>query len=119
MLFLLPALMFIGQAGCTKESHEVVVMMASGLQSVNDYWIKQGQPENFDPMNTVRSTSETYYSFTNEVRATGTVYHCRFAARSQRVRTPGAIVITDEGVFLWIRDKDSKVIVSPEKNGIE
>ena len=104
--------------GC-KESHEVLVIMATGLESANRSWEARGKPQNFNPMSTVRSTSETYYVFTNEVKTSDATYHCRFAARSHRVPIPGALVITEENVLLWIRDSDGKVVTSPLKNGIE
>ena len=114
------ALVGVGLIGCTeKESHEPVVMMAAGLDTVKENWVKQGCPKDFQPSNAFHSSVERFYVFTNEISVAGKFYHCRFAVRSQLIHTPGAMAITDEGVLLWIRDKDGKVTISPEKNGIE
>jgi hypothetical protein len=119
-VFLLVTLLFIGLMGCTeKESLEPIGNMAVGLDSVREVWVKQGRSNNFDPNNAVRSSVEHYYAFTNEISVAGQIYHCRFAVRSQLIHTPGAMAITDDGICLWIYDKDGKVIVSPQKNGIE
>jgi hypothetical protein len=117
--FYFATLLCIGAAGCTKESHETVVVMTVGLQTVNEYWIKHGKPKDFEPSNVMNSSWEHYYILTNVVNVAGKPYHCRFAVRSKLVHIPGAMAITDEGVILWIRDKDGKVVVSPQKNGIE
>lgn len=111
-------LMCVGLVGCGKEDRHVLVMMASGLQSVNDYWVRQGQPVQFDPMHVVHSTSEQYFAYTNQVTYADTTNRCRFAVRSRRIHTPGIMVITEKGAFLWIYDSDGSVVISPEKNGI-
>ena len=110
--------MCAGLVGCGKEDRHVLVMMASGLQSVNDYWVRQGQPIEFNPMQVVHSTSEQYYSYTNQVICADITNRCRFAVRSRRIHTPGIMVITEKGAFLWIYDSDGRVVISPEKNGI-
>lgn len=71
-----------GHVGCVKESHENVVMMAVGLQSVNDYWVKHGRPKDFDPASVIKSSCERYSVFTNVIEVGGNAYHCRFAASS-------------------------------------
>ena len=107
-------------AGCTeKESVEPIVNMAVGLDTVKAVWVKQGRLNNFDPTNAVRSSVEHFYTFTNDVSTGSQVYHCRFAVRSELIHTPGAMAIADDGTLLWIYDKDGKVIISPQKNGIE
>ena len=93
--------------------------MATGLENINHVWEQRGKPQSFDPTSVVRSSSERYYVFTNEVKEAGATYRCRFAARSKRVRIPGALAITDENALLWIRDADGKVVLSPLTNGIE
>lgn len=108
----------VGLAGCVRESHENIVIMAVGLQSVERYWIDHGRPRDFDPSTVVRSSCEHYYVFTNTIPVAGALYHCRFAARSSLVHAKGAVTITDEGILLWIADKDGRVVVSPEKNGL-
>lgn len=116
----LAALLCVGMVSCTeKESHEGIVMAVVGLDSRRDYWIKHGQQNNFDPGSVGWSSVEHYYAFTNAISAEGQTYHCLFAVRSDRIRTPGAMAITDDGTILWIYDKDKRVIVSPQKNGIE
>jgi hypothetical protein len=58
------------------------------------------------------------FVFTNVVTSTNVIFHCRFAAR--RPSWPaGVLAITDEGILVWVRDKDGKVTVSPEKYGVE
>ena len=106
--------------GCDKtESTEPVVNMAVGLDTIRDIWAKLGQPSNFDPTNLVLSSVEHFYTYTNVVSLAGKDYHCRFAVRSKLIHTSGAMAITVDGVCLWIYDKDGKVIVSPQTNGIE
>lgn len=113
------ALICFSQAGCARrESHDAIVMMAVGLETVNENWEKKGRPNNFEPNSAFQSSVEHFYLFTNEIKVAETRYHCRFAVRSKLIQTPGAMAITDEGVLLWIHDKDGEVIVSPEKNGI-
>jgi len=107
-------------SGCNgKESHEPIVNMAVGLDITKEVWEKKGRPIGFDPTSAVQSSDERYYTFTNEILVAGQAYHCRFAVRSQLIHTAGAMAITDDGTHLWIYDKDGKVILSPEKNGIE
>src|SRR5260370_34151764 len=89
---LLPALLCLGLVGCM-QGHEQVVVMAVGLETIDRTWVKQGQPQDFDPMAVVRSSVERYYRFTNDVKAAGTSYRCRFAGRSQLVLIPGAMGI--------------------------
>ena len=108
-----------GLFGCMNKSHEHVVIMATGLQNLNQYWEEHGQPKEFEPTNVMKSSWEVYSVFTNDFRVANNVYHCRFAARSKLVRIPGTLAITDKGVLLWIGDKDGRVVVSPEKNGIK
>jgi hypothetical protein len=119
ILALTIVLLSLGPVGCIKESHEVIVIMATGLDGANDYWEKHGRPANFDPATVCLSKSESYYAFTNEIRVAGTVYHGQFAARSTRVPISGALVRTHEGIFLWIRDSDDKIVISPLRNGIQ
>ena len=113
-------LLNLGLMGCTKtESSEPIGNVAAGLDIIRKIWVKQGHPNNFDPTNLVRSSVEHFYTFTNEISVGGKDYHCRFAGRSELIHTPGAMAITDDGIVLWVYDKDGKAIVSPEKNGIE
>lgn len=117
-LFVIPFI-YLVLTGCReKESHEPIVNMAVGLDTVREIWLKQGRMNNFDPTNVVRSSVEHFYTYTNKISVEGKNYHCRFAVRSELIHTPGAMAITDDGTCLWIYDKDGKVIVSPQKNGI-
>jgi len=105
----LPALFCCCLCGCKdEESHVPIVYMAVGLDEVLHVWEKQGKTNTFNPSGVVWSSTERYYSFTNEVHDNGQVLRC-----------PGAMAITDDGTTLWIYDKSGKVIISPEKNGIE
>src|SRR5208283_4919669 len=101
------ALVSIALIGCKKtESDEPVAMMALGLRLVQENWVKEGRPDNFKPDNVVQSSVEHFSVFTNEIAVAAVVYHCRFAVRSDLIHTPGIMAITDEGVLLWIRDRD-------------
>lgn len=114
------AMLCLGPIGCAeKESKEPIVNMAVGLDTVRGVWMKQGRPDNFNPTNVVLSSVEHFFVFTNDISVSDQIYHCRFAVRSALLCTPGLMAITDDGVLLWIYDKDGKVIVSPQKNGIE
>jgi hypothetical protein len=106
--------------GCRdEESHEPIVSMAVGLDTAFRVWEKQGKPPMFNPSSAVKSSVERYYNFTNNVDCGGRSYHCLFAVRSELIHTPGTMAIADDGTTLWIYDKIGKVILSPEKNGIE
>lgn len=125
---------------------ELLGHRASNLQELNEYWISKGKPANFNLekygsyapphnyfvyTNTITVTGAVYHaivSHTNYVlgiwtshktiSVTGAVYHCSFGVRAPGF-PPGILAITDEGLVVWIRERDGKAILSPEIDGIE
>jgi len=81
-------------------------------------WENEGRPSEFNATNYfyVGYTTNQVFFFTNRITIEGTEYHCRFALRSDRFEMPGFIVLTDEGVLLWLGD-NGKTFVSPDKGG--
>jgi hypothetical protein len=86
------------------------------LQFIQEEWVKEGRPVGFRATNFM-GPNNIYFDFTNTLTITNKVFHCRFAERHPAL--PGLLAITDDGVILWIRDRDGKVTISPEINGAE
>jgi hypothetical protein len=89
---------------------------AVALQTARDYWLNHGSPTDFQPGEVV-GPSNQFFVYTNTVRTTNAVLHCRFGSRGYGW-PPGILAITDEGLVIWIA-KDGKVTISPEKNGVD
>jgi hypothetical protein len=90
---------------------------AMNLKWAEEYWVSQGRPADFDPGKLLGPTN-VFFVFTNEVTITNTLFHCRFGVRESEWPA-GVLAVTDGGIIVWIRDRDGKVIVSPEINGVE
>jgi hypothetical protein len=116
---LMAAFIFSLILGCAeKESHEQVVYVVVGLETIRDNWVKNGSQKDFVPTNYASSSTERYFKFTNIISVDEKIYRCRFAAKSRLLHTTGTMAITDDGIILWIYDKDSRVVISPQINGI-
>jgi hypothetical protein len=94
-----------------------LVGCATILESLREEWTNQNKPPGFD-VSQFSKPRGTYFNFTNAVSAGGRSYKCMFGAR-QKDWPPGVLAITDDGVILWIRDRDGQVTLAPEVNGIE
>jgi hypothetical protein len=66
----------------------------------------------------VLGPADTFFVFANMVKTTNGVLHCRFGAR-RPAWPPGVLAITDEGLVIFIRERDGEVIFSPQDNGVE
>ena len=90
---------------------------AIALREAQGYWLSHDRPPGFQP-SSVAGTPDEFFVYTNIVKNTNGVLHCRFGAR--RPGWPlGVLAITDEGPLIFIRERDSAVIVAPEENGVE
>ncbi|HTV40836.1 MAG TPA: hypothetical protein VMF08_09685 [Candidatus Sulfotelmatobacter sp.] len=86
------------------------------LKEDYDYWLSHGRPVGFQPSE-IGGLPEEYFVFTNAVKTTRGVLHCRFGCRL--IGWPaGVLAITDDRVVIFIRQRDGKVIFSPEVNGV-
>jgi len=80
-------------------------------------WEKDGRPDRSTLTITFRQVTGWFrplpglYMFVPLVQS----YHCRSGSSGGFYRAPGVLAITDEKVFVYIRDSDGKVFVSPEK----
>ena len=90
---------------------------AISLREAQDYWLSHGRPLDFKLSEVVGPTND-FFVFTNVVKTTNGVLHCHFGAR-QVGWPPGVLAITDEGPLIFVRERDSAVIVAPEENGVE
>jgi len=106
------------EGATTLEGAKYLSMPASCLIDVRQAWIDRGRPESFKPNKVIGGTFGNVFFYTNKVQVGGMIYQCRFGV-SDNVWPPGILAITDEGIVLWIRQRDGKVTVSPEKNWIE
>jgi len=95
-----------------------VALLGSQLNELLMDWEKAGRPDSFRVSDHIVSHPASYFTYTNIIRLGTNIYHCRFGARSPNFVAPGLVVITDDKIILWIRDKDAKIVVSPEKNGL-
>ncbi|MGA3269188.1 MAG: hypothetical protein ABSE16_20525 [Verrucomicrobiota bacterium] len=108
----------MGVCGCAKRDPGYNFKpVAFGLKDVQDYWISHGRPLEFRPSEVSGNPGEIFV-FTNIVKTTNGVLHCRFGAR-RLGWPPGVLAITDEGFVIFIRERDGRVIFSPEDNGVE
>ena len=87
------------------------------LREDYDYWLSHGRPTGLQP-GEVAGTPEKYFVFTNIVTTTTGVLHCRFACREPGWPS-GVLAITDNRLVIFIRQRDGKVIFSPDENGVE
>lgn len=86
------------------------------MQLLYQTWVDAGRPSHYDPNEGFAMSPGLYSNFTNILSVNGKTYHCRFAFRPKKeYAPPGLLVITDEKVVLWIRDRDGKIFLSPER----
>jgi len=90
---------------------------AFALRYAQDYWVSHGRPRGFQ-LSEIIGPPGTFFVFTNMVNTTNGALHCRFGARWPGW-PPGVLAITDEKLLIFIRERDGKVIFSPEINGVE
>lgn len=93
------------------------VTSAFALRTDYDYWLNHGRPADFQPSQVAGTTNE-FFVYTNIITATNAVFHCRFGARRPGW-PPGVLAITDEGQLIFICSTNGKVIVSPDKYGVD
>ena len=102
----LVGLLCVGLVGCAKENTEQLAILSVELRAIHDNWVANGRPSAFSPSTVVKSSTEQFSSYTNVVYLDGKNYHCRFAGRSSLLRSQGSLVLTDEGQFIWMDDKN-------------
>lgn len=87
-----------------------------GLRDAWSYWVDHGRPANFQ-LNEVLGPPETFFTYTNIVRGTNGVFHCRFGA-SRPGWPPGVLAVTDDGQLIFACSTNGKVTISPDENGV-
>ena len=108
----------LSMCGCTKrDPGSDFATSAFALRYAQDYWVSHSRPSGFQ-LGEVIGPPADFFVFTNMVKTTNGVLHCRFGAREPGW-PPGVLAITDEKLLIFIRERDGKVIVSPEENGVE
>ncbi|HUA64589.1 MAG TPA: hypothetical protein VME24_02000 [Alphaproteobacteria bacterium] len=85
------------------------------LELTREDWIRQGRPTKFD-LADIAPKNECFI-YTNSFMISNQVIRCCFAGRS-RTWPAGTFAISEEGITLWIPDKDKQIIFSPEVNGV-
>jgi hypothetical protein len=90
---------------------------AIGLREARDYWTSHGRPSGFQPSEAV-GPAYKYFTFTNVVRSARGILYCRFGTR-ETDWPPGVLAITDDGLVIFLRQRDGKVFFSPEVDGVE
>jgi len=112
-------------AGCDSSEKDfaygdkVFFMPAEGLRAVRDEWIKGGRRSDFDPGKVLYGSFSDIFFFTNSIVAKGMTYQCRFGVPYHGGTLEGTVAITDDGTIVWIRARDNKVVLDPERARIE
>jgi hypothetical protein len=85
------------------------------LNSVMDEWRKAGRPSG-DVLHQLASTN-TFKPFvhTNVVVLDGYPHHCLFGIRDSRFAKEGALVVTRDGVFIWMGKEEGPVKLEVKK----
>jgi hypothetical protein len=92
---------------------------ATELRILYQVWVERGRPSDFDTEDIYGNGKvRSFFVYTNVLNVGKDTYHCRFGTR-ELGWPAGTLAVTDEGIIVWVRDKDGKVTVSPEKRGIE
>ena len=79
-------------------------------------WVRLGQPLVTNISDWIGPTND-YFVYTNTITITNHVFHGCFSSR--RPDWPGVMAVTEDGIIVWIRDKDGKVTIDPQKHGVE
>jgi hypothetical protein len=106
--------------GCEPDEQYHARILGGQLRTLYEKWQSQGRPVGFEITNHyyVMHTTNQAFFLTNTVSVEGARYTCRLAIRDpSRFRPSGLLVLTDQGVLLWLGD-DGKVVVSPDINGL-
>jgi hypothetical protein len=91
--------------------------LALALRTAHDYWLTNGCPADFQPGQFL-GLADAFFIYTNTIKTANAVFHCRFGSR--RPGWPSEVLaITDEGTMIFISDKDGKVTISPDENGVD
>lgn len=113
--------LFLLTLGCEPDDQYHARSLGGQLRTLYAKWQSQGRPGEFEITNHfyIGHTTNQAFFFTNAVSVEGVRYTCRFAIRSpDRFRSPGLLVLTDQGVLLWLGD-DGKVVAVPDIRGLQ
>jgi hypothetical protein len=95
------------------ETHTGLHEYERTLKEIYSYWNEKGRPENFDAHDYTTSSDASFFVYTNVITNANRVFHSRLGAHLQQWQS-GTLILTDEGIFLWVRTRDGRVEVSPE-----
>lgn len=90
---------------------------AENLRVMVEYWSSHGRP----PIRNIEDyygKNENFFLFTNTVSWSNEVFHCCFAVRRPNY-SGGFLAISDQGIVMWIRERDTNITISPEKHGVK
>jgi hypothetical protein len=104
--------------GCQKKyPTKNLITTALSLKMEQERWVRLGRPI-VTNMSDWLGPTNVFCVYTNKITITNHVFHCLFAAR--RLDWPsGVMAVTEEGVIVWIRDRDGNVTIDPQKHGVE
>src|ERR1700722_3938928 len=105
--------------GCNRHRSEMFSNGVLDLKLTYGDWVNHGRPKNYDLASFIQpqGTNLTLFNFTNQVSASYKTSQCLFGARNT-AWPKGTRAIADDGTILWIRDRDQKVTLSPERRGV-
>jgi hypothetical protein len=106
----------VGLVGC-KDTYPGVYLSGSAeaLREAQEHWKTNAQLSDLDE---ARDRANDIFVYTNTVTTSNTVYHCLFGTRDPDWPA-GVLAVTDDGIILWVRDRDGNVTVSPVDHGVE
>jgi hypothetical protein len=104
---------------CSHKSYpsSYLIGAATILEGFREEWLNLNRPPDYD-ISRFTKPPGNFFNFTNTISTGGRQYKCLFGAR-EKDWPQGVLVITEDGIILWIRDRDGQVTLAPEVNGIE
>jgi hypothetical protein len=112
---LLCAVLCLILSACGDPRADDLQNMAFILQDLHHSWVRNGRPKDIQIDDYAgRSSTLAVFALTNYVVVSGRTNQCRFGIRNQYIRPGGLLCITEDAIFLWIRDSDGRVTISPD-----
>ena len=106
--------------GCGRANRHDFASRAAILTVYQEWWAEKGRPAaiKLEDYGGPGGPNESLFVYTNTIVSSGHRYQCLFGARAT-YWPRGVLAISDQGQTLWIRERDGKVTLSPEKYGVE
>ena len=87
------------------------------LKETQERWVKLGRPVVTNVVDWI-GPADDFFVYTNEITITNHVFRCCFSSRRPDW-PPGVMAVTEEGIIVWIRERDGNITVDPQKHGVE